>query len=73
MPEPQREDCVYLGHRHGSVEYDYDIAPDGTLWCFNSPNNGYGKAQWHQLTDNSLGIKLDEGITLQEALEAQKK
>jgi hypothetical protein len=63
-----QERYVLLGELYGSTEYSYYLFDDGTVWCFESPNNGYSPSRWYTVEPERFGQISFEDKTLQQLL-----
>lgn len=61
MDAPDKENMILLGSTTGSWDRDYYLYPkDGTVWCFESPNNPYSKCHWGKISsEDQERIKIE--------------
>jgi hypothetical protein len=68
----EQEQYLSLGDKYGSTDYSYYLFADGTVWCFESPNNGYSRSRWYSIQPERLGQVSVEGKTLQQLVEEHR-
>jgi hypothetical protein len=67
-----QERYVSLGDKYGATDYSYYLFADGTVWCFESPNNGNSPSRWYVVGSDRLAQISVEGKTLQQLVEERR-
>lgn len=69
---PDEKDRRFLGSRSGSSDRDYYLAVDGSVWCFDSPNNMYSRACWYPIPEEEWDKVQIEGKSLRQLVEERR-
>jgi hypothetical protein len=67
-----QEHYVVLADKYGSTDYTYYLFIDGTIWCFESPNNGYSPCRWVTIEPERMKRIIIDGKTLQQLVEEHR-
>jgi hypothetical protein len=67
-----QEKHVCLGGTTGSWDRDYYLFENGTVWCFESPNNAYSNASWYAVEERDWDRVVLEGRTVRELVEEKR-